>query len=263
MRIGEDRGKSDARIEATAGRPSSRFAESGIHIWTVPTGTAPGAGAVTFEAVLAPDEKERAARFRFNHLRDSFITARGTLRYLLGYYLGVHPASIQFCYGPKGKPALSGGACIEFNLAHSGDMAVFAFTADCQIGVDLEQIRAITDMEDLANRYFCPEEAADLISLSPPDREHAFFCCWTRKEAYIKAIGEGLSTPLDQFRVTLLPHEPARVVHIGEDRGAAQAWTIEDLFLAPGYASALAYRDKTRPVSLFRIADPGEVTGLL
>lgn len=238
-----------------------RLSKNEIHVWTVPIGASQGA-ASTFEPVLSPDEIERATRFRFDHLRDSFITARGTLRYLLGRYLDVDPANIQFRYGSKGKPLLSGGQGIDFNLAHSGNMAVFAFTVDCEIGVDVERIRALNDMEDLAKRYFCSEEAAELISLASQDREQAFFSCWTRKEAYIKAIGEGLSTPLDEFRVTVLPDEPVRLVHIAANRDAAEAWNLEDLQLTEGYAAALAYRDASRPLLFFPVADPREITAL-
>src|SRR5262249_20133919 len=153
-----------------------------------------------FRSILAPDEKERAARFHFEHLRSAFIAARGVLRCLLGGYLNRHPGRVQFRYGARGKPALEPDAGIEFNLAHSGGLAVLAFASGCPIGVDLEQIRPIPELREIAARFFCAEEAAEIASLPSGERQRSFFRCWTRKEAYIKATGDGLSAPLDQFR---------------------------------------------------------------
>jgi 4'-phosphopantetheinyl transferase len=244
--------------------PDCSFEFSGreVHVWTLHI-EASHAVATTFEPVLSADEKDRAAHFRFDHLRHSFVTVRGALRYLLGRYLDLHPARILFNYGLKGKPALASDASIEFNLTHSGDMAAFAFTVGCQIGVDVEQIRPLTEAQDIANRYFCSEESAEMMSLPPNERERAFFFCWTRKEAYIKAIGDGLSAPLHEFRVTLQPNEPARLIHLAHDKEAARAWTLHDLRLDSNYAAALAYRDRQRPLSIIPIVDPRELTGVL
>jgi 4'-phosphopantetheinyl transferase len=229
-----------------------------IEIWILPTETSDPARA-KFERLLAPEEKVRAERFRFDRLRNSFITTRGALRCLLGSYLSVPPASLEFHYGSKGKPTLAPAMEIDFNATHSGDFAAFAFTLGCQIGIDLEHIHPLAEMQDIAGRFFCPDETAELASLPPDDREAAFFRCWTRKEAYIKAIGDGLSAPLDAFRVTLLSNEPARFVHLAHDTNAAQAWTLHDLSLASGYAAALAYHDGERPISVFQLADPVEL----
>jgi 4'-phosphopantetheinyl transferase len=229
----------------------------GVHVWTLRTG-ASDAVAANFEPVLAPDEKDRAARFRFDRLRHSFVIRRGALRYLLGRYLDRHPASIRFNYGSKGKPAVASAVGIEFNTTHSGGLSVFAFTVGCQIGVDLEQIRLLTETQHIADRFFCSEEAAEIMSLPPSERERAFFYCWTRKEAYVKAIGDGLSAPLDEFRVTLQPNQPARFIHLAHDMKAAKAWTLHDLRLASDYAAALAYRDRQRSLSVFPIVGPVE-----
>jgi 4'-phosphopantetheinyl transferase len=209
-----------------------------VHVWTVRLETT-DAIAAKLEGILSPDERERAARFRFDDLRRSFAVARGALRCLLGGYLDIEPAGIKMQYGPKGKPALAGGEPMEFNLAHSGGMAAFAFTRGCPIGIDLERIREIPDMAEIAARYFCAEENTEIMSLPRAGRERAFFCCWTRKEAYVKATGEGLSA--------LGPCE------------AAQAWTVQNLSLEPEYAAALAYRDRERPLALFPMADPAEL----
>jgi len=208
-----------------------------------------------FERVLATDELDRAGRFHFSHLRESFVIARGALRCLLGRYLGLHPKSIRFTYSSKGKPALEAGAHIHFNMTHSGSLAAIAITVDCQIGLDLEQVCPLSDMQQVATHFFCSEETAEIMSLQPSERERAFFCCWTRKEAYIKAIGDGLSAPLDGFRVTVLPDTPAQFVRIGHGAADTDAWTLHDLSLALGYAAALAYCDRQRPLSIFPVTD--------
>jgi 4'-phosphopantetheinyl transferase len=239
-----------------------KLTEQAVDVWPVHTG---GSSAVAeeVERVLAPDEKARADQFRFSHLRRSFVLARGALRILLGCYLDVSPASIRFTYGSRGKPALARPARVDFNASHSGGLAVFAFTAGCELGVDVEQIRPIQNMQRIADQFFCPEEAAELMSLTASQRERSFYLCWTRKEAYIKAIGDGLSAPLDGFRVTLEHGQPARFIHIANDVNSAKAWTLHDLPLAPGYAAALAYRGAGRPVAVSQIIDPAELLSFL
>ncbi|MGA8027350.1 MAG: 4'-phosphopantetheinyl transferase superfamily protein [Bryobacteraceae bacterium] len=214
--------------------------------------------AAEFQSLLASDERDRASRFRFEHLRQLFVIRRGALRCLLGRYLDLDPANIWFNYGSKGKPALASATGVEFNTTHSGDVAAFAFTLGCPIGLDLEQVRPLKETQDIADRFFCSEEAEEMMSLPPSERERAFFCCWTRKEAYVKAIGDGLSAPLDTFRVTVRPDEPAHFIHLANDTNAARVWTLQDLCLASDCAAALAYRDQARPLSVFPIADPAE-----
>lgn len=240
---------------------SFELAGKEIHIWTFPINATDDVVA-RLQRVLDAEEVQRAARFRFNHPRESFVVAHGVLRYLLGRYLKAHPSEVRFVYGSKGKPALALQSNIEFNLTHSGGLAVIALTLDREIGVDVEQIRSMPDREGIANRFFCVEEASEILALPQAERERAFYCCWTRKEAYIKAIGDGLSTPLDEFRVTVQPDALARFVHIAHDAGAAVAWMLHDLRLDPGYAAALAYRDRERPLCLQRIVDVGEFIGV-
>jgi 4'-phosphopantetheinyl transferase len=199
-----------------------------IHVWPV-LNEAPSSVAERFQPYLSPDEKGRAARFRFEHLRNSFVVTHGVLRILLGRYLHISPAGILFKYGSKGKPRIAGSAGIDFNMSHSDGLAVFAFTAGCEVGVDVERIRPLPDMQSIADRFFCSEEAAELMSLAANQREHGFYLCWSRKEAYIKAIGDGLSAPLDSFRVTLQPCQPARFIHLANDTSASKAWSLHDL----------------------------------
>jgi 4'-phosphopantetheinyl transferase len=226
-----------------------------VHVWTVRT-EAPSAVAERFELYLSPDEKGRAAQFRFERDRNSFVVAHGVLRILLGRYLNISPAGVLFKYESKGKPAIAGSGGIDFNVSHSHGLAVFAFTAGCQVGVDVERIRPLQDVQSIADRYFCSEEATELMSLPPSERELGFYLCWTRKEAYVKASGDGLSAPLDSFRVTLRPCQPARFIHLANDTSASKAWSLHDLRLASDYAAALAYRDSERPIVILPIVDP-------
>ena len=230
-----------------------------VHVWSVRTDDGE-AEVPRFRLVLSPPERDRAAKFRFKGLRNGFILGRGALRLLLGRYLDICPDAVQFRYGGNQKPALAPEHRVKFNVSHSGGLAVFAFTLDREIGVDVEQIRSVPDMTAIAKRFFCLEEAADLMSLAASERARAFFRCWTRKEAYVKALGNGLSEPLDSFRVTVNPDVPAGLVHVAHDSRAAKLWTLHDLALAPGYEGTLAYRDSPRPLKLFPTLKP---TGLL
>lgn len=237
---------------------SFELSENVVHIWTFDIRTL-ATVAEDLEVVLASDEMDRAAQFRFNHLRESFVRTHSTLRHLLGRYMDVHPAGIQFIYSPNGKPALASAENIQFNMTHSGNVAAIAITTDCPIGVDVEQIRPVENMLQIAEQFFCPEETAEIISLPADDRECAFFWCWTRKEAYIKATGAGLAAPLNTIRVTARPSSSVRFVSTENKMGAVQAWTLHDLQLAANYAAAVAYRGRQRSLSVFPIVDVTEL----
>jgi 4'-phosphopantetheinyl transferase len=231
-----------------------------IHVWPIrlEAGKDVLAG---FQRVLAPDETARAARFSFDHLQRRFVLARGALRILLGYYLRTGAHRIQFSYGWKGKPRLATPG-IDFNASRSGTVALLAFTLQCEIGVDIEQIRPLCDIQEIANRFFCAEESAELRALPVSEREHAFFVCWTRKEAYLKAVGDGLSAPLDGFRVALRPGQPARLIQSADGMSADKAWTLHDLNVTPHHAAALAYNDSPRPVYVLPLTEPAELLDL-
>ena len=220
-----------------------------VHVWSVRTDSRDAAARL--EWVLSPEERTHAARFRFDHLRGSFIVARATLRALLGAYLRVPPAAIRFRSGPRGKLALDPQCGLQFNLSHSHGLASYAFTLGCEIGIDVERIRPLADCESVARRFFHAGEVADLLSLPDAERLRAFFLCWTRKEAYIKAIGTGLATSLDRCRVTFLPSQPPAIAHMTGDPEAKQPWSLHDLALSPDYAGAIAYRDAPRPITVF------------
>jgi 4'-phosphopantetheinyl transferase len=169
--------------------------------------------------------------------------ARATLRLLLGRYLDSDPARLRFCYGAHDKPALapeSGGDSPRFNVSHSHGLALIALTRSREIGVDLEQIRPEIALENIARRFFSQAEVATLFALPPRERGEAFFACWTRKEAYIKAKGGGLTIPLDQFDVSLGRGKPAAILSTRWDPTEACRWSLRDLYPGPGYAAAVA-----------------------
>ena len=191
---------------------------------------------------LTADECQRAERYVFEKDRTHFVVARGLLRVLLGRYLRQDPQHLRFTYGPHGKPALAtdtGGMSLRFNVSHSHGLALYAITRGREVGVDVERIRPEVAQEKIAERFFSPREVTVLRALPTPLQAPAFFACWTRKEAYIKAKGDGLSLPLDQFDVSLAPGEPAALLHTTWDPQEAACWALQDLAPAPDYRAAV------------------------
>lgn len=193
--------------------------------------------------LLSPDEIQRAERFHFRKHREHFTVARGVLRTILGGYLRVEPSQLSFAYSAYGKPALAGmqdQLTLRFNLSHSHELALYAFTLRREIGLDLEYRREDFASEQIAERFFSAREVEMLRALPSRLRTEGFFNCWTRKEAYIKAVGLGLSLPLDQFDVSLAPSEPAALLRTGDDEREAARWSLRELTPAEGYTAALA-----------------------
>ncbi len=188
---------------------------------------------------LSPDEIERAARLRFDEHRRSFIICRGLLRSILAGYLGLRPAEIQFQYGAQGKPALQNRAMC-FSVSHSENRVLYAFGKNFELGVDLEYVRELPDAEMLAQRFFAPSEYLEFCGTTPAIRTRAFFCCWTRKEAYIKATGQGLSQPLRSFQVPIEPEQPDKLRITTRSDEHLSGWSLRHLDPAPGYVGALA-----------------------
>jgi len=220
-----------------------------VQIWGIWL-TASDAWLAYFRSTLAQDERQRSERFKFANLSRSYTLSRGGLRILLAHYLCCSPNEIEVVCGPKGKPELRGSSRIRFNVSHSGQMALYAFTLDCELGIDVEEVRQLDNAESIAVRFFSAVEVSDLLSLKREDRGLAFFRCWTRKEAYVKAMGGGLAIPLSGFQVTLVPGVPARFVQITSDIGPASDWTLHHLEPASGYVGALAYQDSQRPTAI-------------
>jgi 4'-phosphopantetheinyl transferase len=193
-------------------------------------------------ALLAPEERARADQFVHEQHRRRFTAARAALRRLLGEVLRAPADALVFETGAHGKPALAGRwrGALEFNVTHAHELALYAVRTDGPVGVDVEWRRAVPDCLDIARSHFAPGERAALEAVSAADRELAFFRCWTRKEAFIKATGEGLSHPLDRFEVTLAPGDPPRFLSIDGDANAAAGWSLFSLEPAPGYLAAVA-----------------------
>ena len=212
-----------------------------VHVWRVALDE-PREIVDRLRQFLSLDELARADRFHFDKDRRHFIVARGYLRTLLSRYLNIFPAEIRFTYAEHGKPELAASMAweLKFNLAHSGGLAAFAFTRVGEIGVDLEHIRPEFTGADIARRFFSAREVARLDRLPAAARPNAFFNCWTRKEAFIKAKGIGLSLALDQFDVTLAPDEPAALLRTRWDETEASRWSLQALDVGPGYVGAVA-----------------------
>jgi len=244
------------------GLPPSDLALSSdhIHVWCASLDQ-PASCVQQFAQSLSADERVRAERFHFEQHRNRFIAGRGLLRMILSYYTGIEPSRLQFCYGPHGKPALTEASSSDrlcFNLSHSQELALFAVTRDREIGVDLECVRPISDAEQIAERFFSAQENAVFRALPRNQKQQAFFNCWTRKEAYIKARGEGLSLPLKQFDVSLIPGEPAKLLSIRGDPEEASKWSLQALSPAPGYVAALAVEGHGWDLACWRWTESSE-----
>jgi len=201
---------------------------------------------------LSADERSRAERFLLPRDRDRFIATRGLLRAILAAYLGAAPERLRFRYSSKGKPALEAPeAGLEFNLAHSHGLALYAVAWGRPVGVDVERIRTDIGVEEIAARFFSPREAAELRGLPPSERPEAFFRCWTRKEALLKAWGEGLPFGLDRFSVSLAPQEAA-IRETPFDPQEAARWRLHPLEPAPEFVGALAVRGSAGAVRCLR-----------
>jgi 4'-phosphopantetheinyl transferase len=201
-------------------------------------------------ALLSDAERERAARFAFDRDRRRFVLARARLRELLAARLGVRPAAIELGYGPHGKPELVGrfaDSALRFNVSHKDDLAAYAFAWGREVGIDVEAVRELEDADDLAARFFSPAERAAYRALDPRDRPLGFHSCWTRKEAFVKALGGGLGQPLDRFDVSLAPGEPARILRVDATPGDRCGWRLEALSPGPGFVAAVVVEAPPEP----------------
>lgn len=208
---------------------------------------------------LTADERTRAERFRFDRDRTRSIVARGLLREIIGRYLDREPAALSFQYNTFGKPSLpdeSGSDWIHFNVSHADGVALFAFTRHRDVGVDVERLRTDMACEQIAERFFSVQEAATLRTLNPALQDAAFFACWTRKEAYKKARGEGISEGLDQFDVSLTPNEPAAVLASREPGAVRARWHLHHLTPEPGYIGAVAVQGEPCLLTCWQWQEP-------
>src|SRR5271157_4761942 len=229
------------QIEAPLALP-----EDEVQLWRADLETV-GTAESRWKNMLSPDELARASRFRFSRDRQRYVASRAILRMILAGYLAADPENLSFAYSKKEKPSLGPAYAesnITFNLSHSGGVALFAFTRQRALGIDVEQVRRDFDVEAIARRFFSPHEQEQLAAFSGDAKFEAFFRCWTRKEAYIKATGEGLSLPLRKFDVSLAPEERDALRSTRPDQSEAALWSLREIPAGPGYVAALCVRGR-------------------
>ena len=221
-----------------------RLSINDMHVWRVSLDQT-DRRVQQLQQILSDDERRRAERFHFDRDRRRYIVRRGMLRLIIGDYIDREPRRLQFYAGHRGKPYLKhslGNVTLQFNLAHSKEIALYAFTSRQEIGIDVEYVRDMPDAEKIAQATYSPLENKMLQSLPEYQRQEAFFNCWVRKEAYIKAIGNGLYHGMDRFDVSLAPGEPARLVSVEGNAKQAFDWFMKSLAPADGYVAALAVK---------------------
>jgi 4'-phosphopantetheinyl transferase len=222
-----------------------------LHVWSVVLNL-PETLAIT---CLSEIERDRAAVFPLPAPRRQYVAARAVLRALLSRYTGIPARDIVFGYESHGKPVLKNTDTpgLRFNLSHSGDLALLAVTRAQRVGADVEHVRPVPEAELIASRTFSRAEYKQLMMIEGRDaRLRAFYCCWTRKEAFIKALGDGLSFPLEKFSVSIETDQPSRVIFISEDLGIAERWTLYHFEPTPNYIGAVAIEGM--PVNIFGFA---------
>lgn len=234
-------------ISAAAGPGSSAgLAPPGshqVHLWSAGLDGPPTTELGSAWAVLADDETDRARRFRFDRDRRRYVVGRAWLRRTLGRYVGVDADRVRFEYLEHGKPVLAGGS-LRFNLAHSEGRAALAVTSSAEVGVDLEALRPGFAEDRIAERFFAPAEVAHLRGLPVGEQRVAFFECWTRKEAFLKAHGGGLSVPLDAFVVRFAMAKPAALLRSDLTASDVDHWALKDVSSwFPGCIACVAVRD--------------------
>lgn len=229
-----------------ATRPGSVDLPPGdVHIWAVPL----HGDAESYGALLSPAEQHRLQRFHFADHRRRYQIGHGALRLILAGYLDEEPAALSFTQGPRGKPYLASRGPF-FNLSHSGKLALIGVSAT-ELGVDLEKVRHLESLTEIARKHFSADEFAALDRLEGAAREQAFYRCWTRKEAYIKALGEGLSMPLDSFDVSL--DEAGQLLRCRDRNDDPARWSLLDVSPGPEFVAACALRAQRCRLRAFRL----------
>jgi 4'-phosphopantetheinyl transferase len=226
-----------------------------LHVWRARTDElAPRVEQLRSE--LPPDELERSHRFRIPADQARFIVARALTRRLIRHYLGWGESPFEFSVGPIGKLHLPAPEPLKFNATHSGHMVLVAISRDADVGVDVEHLRSLPKFQELAERYYCPQEIATLNTLPAELKQRAFFLAWTRKEALLKGVGKGLTFPLCDVEVTLTPGEPARLLQFGDVAGDAAPWRLVHLEPGEEYVGAVAVAHEVSALRLFHWSCP-------
>jgi 4'-phosphopantetheinyl transferase len=245
-------GHSEARasLGAWTAPPPPPLGECSVHVWRI---RLDDEESDTLWSVLSSDERERARRFHFDMHRRAFVVAHAAMRRVLAWYANVPAASLVFTTGEFGKPALAGVPRLQFNLSHSGDFALLAVSQRGEVGVDVEQWNAEADHLNLADHFFSEGERAALRGLADASEQvvAGFFAAWSRKEAYLKASGHGISRGLHHFNVSLLPGEPARLIADELDDLATDRWVMCELPVGDGYSAAVVATAPVDDILLF------------
>ncbi len=214
-----------------------------IHIWRVSTNDQTDKSVEYLRSILSNEEQEKADRFHFERDRKQYTIARGFLRIIIGRYLDINPTEFDFSYNKYGKPKLEGadiGDSLHFNLSHSGNMVLYVFSLNRRVGIDVELIKSYKKTREIVERFFSEKEKEEFASLPEGQKDVAFYTCWARKEAYIKAVGKGMSLPLDEFTVSMIPRKPILLLHNHNEIDNGVKWTLLDIDRIENYASAVA-----------------------
>ena len=216
-----------------------------IHLWYIDVGTNLDS---RYYNLLSEDEKIRAGKYRFTQDQYVFITARAVLRILSGHYLQKDPTHIRFKYGAYGKPYFQDENSLLFNVSHSGSKAIIGFGKHTEIGVDIEKIKDDFDVLDIADKFFSQSETKSLTEITKEEQNRAFFRCWTRKESFIKAKGDGLSLPLDSFSVTLDDDIKVRLIETNWNSREKENWKIFSFVPDDNYIAAVSVQGNVQKI---------------
>ncbi len=214
-----------------------------VHVWKANL-SPPESKLAHLQTILSSDEQARAQRFKFPKHRKAFETARGLLRLILSRYLHTSPESLNFAQESHGKPFLLSPTTppLSFNVSHSNDMVLYAVTLKSPVGIDIEYHKPKINIPALIQRICSTEEKEMLMALSPTEQKRGFFACWTRKEAYVKATGKGITVPLEKITVSLPTSPCVELRHLEDDEQDISLWTLSDIQVAPRYTAALAIK---------------------
>jgi len=232
---------SESNLWTRSTLPTQPLPDSDLHVWCASLNVSLEEQSY-YLSLLSKDEISRAGRFYFERDRNHFIAGRGLLRSFLGSYLNLEPDRIEFVYGRHGKPALKSvgqNKTLEFNLSHSKDLALYAFSWNRKVGIDIEYMIPMADMDDFAEKYFASSESEYINSLSGKQKNEAFFKTWTCKEAFLKANGSGLTVPINQVEISF-EADGVALTSIGSDKEQSPRWRLELLNPIPGYKAAVA-----------------------
>jgi 4'-phosphopantetheinyl transferase len=210
-----------------------------VHVWIASLELG-DSRVIRLESDLSTEERERASRLRFQRDRGRFVAAHGFLRRVLAHYLGCAPRTVPIRAGANGKPELVSPVSVRFNLAHSDEVVVCALAVDREVGIDVERVMRVRDLDALARRVLSEREQATLFALDGELADEAFYTAWTRKEAVLKARGEGLGREPAGVEVAFGPAEPARLLAVAGEPGGERRWTVQSVDAGPGYVAAVA-----------------------